>query len=306
MKNKTVLKKIFLISTAAILLLLTGILIQETLKIVFQFSDKNSKNSSAAKYHFILTGTEFTDEIFQGANKTAEELNIILEQVPVEKAFEYAYFVEADGIILFNDKDNFEIPSFISPSESKIPVVLIGKIGTPENPVSFISTGGIAIAKEFSSEIEKHKEWKKIICVSKNNHHVFSSNIFSMIEKNCSSEHKMQLKYIPDDYTLNYEDYMKTLIIQEKPDCVISFNPDTTLLVTRSIINLDKVGKIGIAGYNSNSILDSYCDKKVVSLLVSSDFNQAGTDAVYQLYFEKQNKFVNAYISTGLIVRKPR
>lgn len=306
MANKKILKRIFLISTTSILIILTGIIIQESFKIVFQFKGNISKKHSAADYHFILTGTDYVDDIFSGAKEKADELNVILDKVPMDKAFEYAYFVDADGIIIFNDKDDFSIPSIVDSASSKIPVVLIGKIGIPDDPVSYISTGGIAIAEEFSAEITKHKEWKDILFISKKSNQNFSSSIFSMIHKICSHDRKLKMEILPDDRSLNFEDYIKSLIIEKTPDCIISFNPDTTLTVTRSIINLDMVGKIGIAGYNSNSLLDSYCDKKVISLLVSSDFHQAGIDAVQQLYFEKQKKFVNAYISTGLTVRKSR
>lgn len=137
---------------------------------VFQLRSISGKNggNNHAKYtkHIVFAGTrsdvDMFDVFFEGASSVSKNYSAIIEKLlPTSMADErdlqtwlnYASYMDADGIILFPDDEDFVIEKPVNIFESAIPVVSLVNSNTENAQVLFLGTNKYEIGKQFAEEI---------------------------------------------------------------------------------------------------------------------------------------------------------
>lgn len=285
----------------------------------FSFLTKTHEVSER-KFHIVVTGatenTDFLNNVFNGASSISDRYNAVVElHVPSSKAeesslkslFEYASFVNADGIIGFIDNEN--VNETISPplnSEGmEIPVVTIGHFNQGIPQISFIgnnySESGRLLAR---TAIELWEPDFNVFILNSSGKNTNYSNLINTLS--VSLKNASLVPEIFEGTVSENQDSLSSKILEEdaSPALIICLTEEdsirTSQLTTDPLFN----NKNKIIGFGDNETISTYFDKGIINALVFVDQENTGAKAIKEIFEYRKNHFANNYVYSGLKIKK--
>jgi len=102
----------------------------------------------------------------------------------------------------------------------------------------------------------------------------------------------------------NSSDIIRQLLIKEAIDLIICPSAEDTIKVSQIITELHKDGRVGIIGFGSGEILETYLAKGTITELLSIDSESMGRSAINELFSYIDTGYANSYVMSGVQTRR--
>lgn len=311
-KNQKLISRIFLILFFAVLfiaLFLTGYF----LVAIRSQLNESDENQYSKNFHILVLGNYenelFMKQVYDGAKNYEDNYKAVIElyvpeslaeDVSTQSLFEYASFVNADGIIAYINSPDETIEQPRRIDNTVIPLVTTGQFAPNINQISYIGTNyrtlGNTIGKEILTLLPDGGT--VYLYESENaaniNYSNLSNSILSTIKKNANIS--FQILNSISNISLENNNAKKLLLCFTEEDTIQAAQISTEQNLSRQ--NLD------IIGFGSNEICQLYFSKGTVKELISLDPVKIGEMAIREL-FEYHNKgYANSYISADVKISR--
>lgn len=319
MKNRL---KIAIIFLFALTLVLASMYIFYLVSLIASRDDGSSIKAKDCQYHVLILGgaedENFLDSIYSGAESVSANFNCVVEMyVPktysqdksIKPAFEYASYINPDGIIACISENNNRLEFPRDRQGKLIPLITLSQY-QPEVPqITYIGTNyselGRKIAQE-SSDYLSEKGRVAIIGLDGDSNPNYST-LMNSLTMSLSLHQDIQtrvLDFSGDERITSSNALIRSLITQKEIDLIVCLTEEDTIRIAQLVSEINSEGKIGIIGFGSGEILDTYLNKGTISELLSIDSEKIGRMALSEL-FEYMNKgYANNYISSDVKVRR--
>lgn len=296
------------------------ILISIILPVLFTFTIFNSfkhftkeQEIPQRRNHILVIGktasNSFLNNVYKGADRVSERYNAVVElYVPSSKAedtslqslFDYATFVNADGIIAYidNDSDMVEIP--ISSTKNQIPVVTVGFFNQNIPQISFIgnnfSESGRILAKTAFEYSTNESALYILNSSSKSQGYSSLTNSLSVTLRG----YQINATFLEGNAKENEDFLIPELFNKQKHNIIISLTEDDTIRISQlssdTLYNENNI----IISFGNNDTISKYLEKGIVNAIISVDQEKIGTLAMKELFDYKRTNFANNYVYAGL------
>lgn len=267
------------------------------------------------KYHIIVTGNYdnelFLKNVYEGAKSQGDNFDAVVElYVPSSRAedisykslFEYATFVNADGVIAYIDSSDFSEGIHNRTDNKEIPLVTTGVYSPFLPQISFIGNNWWEVGKKIGDEVISLLNDQGIIYLvidSKNkaNYNSLTNSLYETI----SSHKKIKLKII--------DKISNEIVFSDGKDgesVVICLTEESTIQ-TAQITQELKFGKdrhYKIVGFGSNETCQHYLNNGTVSELIYLDPEKIGSAAINQIFEYYNLGYANSYISADVKIQR--
>ena len=263
-----------------------------------------------ARYHIVVLGNYenelFLKQVYEGAKKQSEQYNAVVEfyvpssqaeNVSLEKLFDYAGFVNADGVIAYIDDSElkYNVPRRVDGTE--IPLVTTGVYVPSLNQISFIGNNWWELGKKIGKEVIKLLQGGgNLYVISKETSPNYGNLTGSLFESlNSHSEIKVQMiDGLSSDIIFDSNENEKNLVL-----CLTEESTINTAQITKEL-QPDNNKNYSIIGFGSNETCLYYLENKIITELISLDQEKIGETAINQI-FEYTNKgYANSYIAADV------
>lgn len=262
---------------------------------------------SIRNYHIIVTGTyenqRFMQQVYQGANRYSEQFNAVVElyvpgtqaeDVPLQDLLDYASFVNADGVIAFNDSPDKLLIEPKRTNNDTIPLVTTGFYNPNIAQISFIGTSYWELGKKIGDEIVSfiHGKGNAIIVsgdsLSSANYSILLNSIQEKLRANKS------INYTVTDSLSSEAAFINTNLI-------VSISEEETIKVAQRLIEYqtDKA-KPSLMGFGTNETCQLYLDKGVITELIAVDPDKIGETAMREIFEYRNKGYANSYIAADV------
>lgn len=271
------------------------------------------------KYHFAMIlqddSSSFWQQLEQGAKAAAKkygaavEFNatIVRDEDEELRNLNIAIASQVDGIAIYVTDDKKFTPLINRAAEQNIPVVTIESDDKKSRRVSFVGPNSYDAGYAAGSMINEATSGRANVAV------LFSGNyagdtdsqnaLIGGLRFAVDSFHGIHLKSIKATGS-GYFDAEKTIrdILTNTPeiDTVFCTSSDDTIEVTKVIIELNKVGKITVIGYNNLPQICSYIKNNVIYGSVGENPESTGSESIKALVFARQGKRMPKMIDTNV------
>ena len=265
---------------------------------------------SQARYHIVVLGNYgnelFLKQVYEGAKKQCEQYNAVVEfyvpssraeNVSFEKLFDYAGFVNADGVIAYIDDPDIKCNLSRKIDGSEIPLVTTGVYVPSLNQISYIGNNWWELGKKIGKEVIKFLEGGGNLYVisgeSSSNYGNLISSLFESL--NAHSEIKVSMiDSISDDIIFDSNKNEKNLVL-----CLTEESTISTAQLTKEL-KPDNNKNYSIIGFGSNETCIYYLENKIITELISLDQEKIGETAINQIFEYSNNGYANSYIAADL------
>lgn len=279
-----------------------------------------TENIPNKKYHIIVTGetqnSNFLNKVFEGALKEAESYDAVVElNIPSSKAddtslsslFEYASFVNADGIIAYIDEDSDAVQAPKKSDGGDIPVITVGFFNQNIPQISFIgnnySESGRILAR---TAVEYWKSGYDIFIVNSAEKNPNYSNLMNTLSVALKTA-RLFPETFEGTFTENQDAVSKRLLHENiVPAVIISLTEDDSISISQLASDPDYKQDNIIISFGENETISTYFEKGIISAVLSVDQENAGSRAVRELFNYKRNRFANNYVYAGIQLKKGR
>lgn len=312
-KSQKLLSRIFLILFFLVIFSALFLTAYFLLAIRNQLNESNDDYFSK-NYHIMVLGNYenelFMKQVYEGAKKLEDDYKAVVElyvpesfaeDVSTQGLFDYATFVNADGIIVYINSldDVVEQPHRID--NTNIPVVTTGQFVPSINQISYIGTNYRTLGHTIGQEILNSLKDGGTVYIQESsnatniNYSNLSDSILSTIRKNEAISF-----YIVNDFSqIEFADdnSSKLLLCLTEEDTIHSAQ-------IISELNLNKKRNLEIIGFGSNEISQLYLSKGIIKELISPDPEKIGETAMRELFEYRNKGYANSYIAADVIITR--
>lgn len=267
--------------------------------------------------HIIVIGktasNNFLNNVYKGANGVAERYNAVVElYVPSSKAedtslqslFDYATFVNADGIIAYIDNETDSVETPVGSTRTQIPVVTIGRFNQNIPQISFIgnnfSESGRVLAKTAFEYSTNDSSLYVLNSLGKTPGYPTLINSLSVTLRG----YQMNAIFLEGSSKEN-EDFLTPLLFnKQKHNIIISLTEDDTIRISQLSSDPLYNENNTIISFGTNETISTYLEKGIVNAILSVDQEKTGTLAMKELFDYKRTNFANNYLYAGLQLTK--
>lgn len=269
-------------------------------------------------YHILVTGSSennnFLNNVYLGASAEADIYDAVVElYVPSSKAeefslaslFEYASFVNADGIIAYIEGETGPLESPEKNDGTPIPVVTVGHFNSDFPQISFIGNNftesGRFIARTTIEMWESGYDLYIVNSESKTSAYSTLMNTLSVSLKNASL-YPVTFEKTP----MENRDSMKKILLEDNtaPSLIICLTEEDSINISQLATDSRYNNKNKIISFGDNDTITSYYEKGIIDTIISVDQKNTGSRAIKEIFNYKKNKFANNYIYAGLQIKK--
>lgn len=270
--------------------------------------------------HIVIIGSYenefFLKQVMEGAEGICDDYDAVVEfyvsqsqaeDVLLQSMFDYASFVNADGIIAYISTSSESVKDVYNIEDQEIPIVTTGAFAPQTQQISYIGTSYWELGQVFGEEIVNslNKEGKAyIICsapLSNPNFSNFTNSIQAMLLR-----HPGISFVIVDQLS---EDFLKTIENETEENRIFACLTDEDTLTFSQYsteYNLNHDGTLSIIGFGSNENCELYLQKGILSELISLDPKKIGENALREIFEYKNNGYANSYIAADIKIEKAR
>ena len=294
--------------------------------LAFPFIEKSDKPQKATykTHHVVIIGEaqdkSFLESVLKGAKEVSYDCIVEL-LVPrgyaatenLDSLFEYASFIEPDGIIACLPENFYPKVSLENSKGKKIPLITLNTYNAELEQVAHICTNqselGRKIALEGAAYLSKGGVAEGRVAVvrltpdfSANYSTLMSSLTNTLLRyKNIDTQ---VLDFALQSDKQNSSDVIRQLLIKEAIDLIICPSAEDTIKVSQIITELHKDGRVGIIGFGSGEILETYLTKGTITELLSIDSESMGRSAINELFSYIDTGYANSYVMSGVQTRR--
>lgn len=270
--------------------------------------------------HVLVIGTSensaFLKEVYKGAMSKGDENDAVVEllvsesraeDVPLQTLLNYAGYECVDGIIAYVRSSDVNIIPPSIPEGEKIPLVSVGYYDADLPQISYIGTGYYEMGRLFAKEIDTYLEGNGVCLIinpyEKND--VTYSTLMNGLQNRLSESKNIAFTVfeIDDENIASVDDLLNQKIVSLKNvDVLVTLSQESTIRTAEAVINMNKVGNLGIIGVQESDEVRDYLDKGIVSTLLSFNPTKIGETAMDELFEYKKNGSANSYIMSDIII----
>lgn len=270
--------------------------------------DKLSKN-----YHIMVLGNYenelFMKQVYEGAKQLEDDYKAVVElyvpeslaeDVSTQGLFDYATFVNADGIIAYINAGDEVIEQPRRIDNTIIPVVTTGDFVPTVNQISYIGTNYRTLGHTIGREILECLKDGGTVYIQEStnstniNYSNLSDSILSTIRKNEAISF-----YIINDFSqiqIANDDSPKLLLCLTEEDTIHSAQISSELNLTQR--------NFEIIGFGSNEICQLFLSKGTIKELISMDSRKIGQSAIRELFEYRNKGYANSYIAADVKISR--
>lgn len=282
---------------------------------------KTKDSDSLRNYHILVIGEyqnrDYMEEMFKGIKSKSANYNVICElKVPkseaenknIQELFDYATYVNADGIIAYINNPELVIKQPYRIDGSIIPVVTTGQFAPGVNQTSFIGNSSWELGKIFADETKKMLNFSGNIYILKPKSYnaIVNSNIINSFNSEVKNFVNLNVSILEkyDDIHKIAENKSET----KKTDkvAIICLDQDDTINVAQLLTEYYKDNKIMLIGFGNNETCRLYLSKKVITELIYLNPVKIGETALNELFEYRTKGYSNSYVTVATQIIKSR
>lgn len=296
---------------------------------IFHFSFtrfEGGENPSPAAYHLVMVGKAkedpFWKEVYRGAQAAAGESGVAVEIVAPaiengKKELAYldmAVATKVDGIIT-HVTDSADSKIYIDKAVAKgIPTFTIETDSPASMRQSFIGVNSYNLGIEWGKQLIAAAEGKPLkvaMLVGKplpgdgpDSKGTAEGLMYSGVVDTVRDYPEITISSYDVDRSEPFgtEEVIKKLMQEEDINFILCTTADGTVSAAETLINMNKVGKIGLIGYHDSQEILEYIKKDVLYATVSVNAYQMGYNSIKAMVELKESGGTNLYITTPITV----
>lgn len=269
--------------------------------------------------HLVIIGRyeneAFLKKIYQGAVVQKKDFNFELdfyvpksqaEGVSLQSLFDYASFVNADGIIAYIDSTEEKIAIKEDVDRNVIPLVTTGVYNPDIQQVSYIGYSYWELGKKISDEVVSLlPQGGQIYLLKKDDSYSLNfANFINSFENSIESYKNISYKIVED---LEYRD----LIFQTQKEkglqnLIISLSEEDTTRIAQKMMenSFDNSKDFWIIGFGANEACQFYLNNGVVHELISLDGEKIGELLIKEFFEYFDRGYANSYIAADVSIKR--
>jgi len=265
------------------------------------------------RHHIIVTGktssNNFLNNVYKGAERVSERYNAVVElYVPSSKAedtslqslFDYATFINADGIIAYIDDENDIVETPVGSARTEIPVVTIGKYNQNIPQISFIGNNFSESGRVLARTAFEYSTNESFLYVLNSNERNYGySNLVNSLSV-CLKGYQMNPVFIEGNSAINEDFLMPILFNKQNHNILICLSEEDTIRISQLSSDPLYNENNTIISFGDNETISAYLEKGIVNAILSVDQEKTGTLAMKELFDYKSKNFANNYVYAGL------
>lgn len=282
-------------------------------------NNKKEKNESGIvkerKYHVIITGNYenelFLKQVYNGAKKVSPQYDTVVEfYVPSSRAesvsfkslFEYATFVNADGVIAYIDTPDFNEVLENRIDGKEIPLVTTGLYVPTLNQISFIGNNWWELGKKIAMEVvDTLNEEGTLYVITDISSTSNTSGLINSLRESLKTH--PNIKY----QTINK--LTNDIIFSDGQNgnfLVLALSEESTIAAAQITQELTygKERHYELIGFGNNETCQHYLDNGILKELISLDPEKIGESAVTQIYEYYTLGYANSYITADVKIQR--
>jgi len=278
----------------------------------------NSVDSRA--YHVLVVGTSknsaFLKELYKGAASKGPANNAVVElfvpesraeDIPLQTLLNYAGYESVDGVIAYINSSDINLISPVSLGGNRIPLISVGYYEANLPQISYIGTGYYEMGRIFAQEIITylHNAGSCLIINSYLQNDSTYSSLMNGLQNALAQSNTISVDVfdVNNSNGFSVDDRIRQkLVTLKNVDVLVSLSQEATIRTTEAVIDINKVGKIGIIGVQESDEVRAYLDKGIISVLLSFNPAKIGETAMNELFEYKRNGSANSYIMSDITV----
>lgn len=283
---------------------------------------KNNSESEIGEnrnYHVLVMGSYdnelFLQQIFAGAERLAPQYNAVVElyvphsqaeDVPLQSLFDYASYVNTDGIIVYIDSNEENIEPPRSPGGTIIPLITTGQYNPALQQVSFIGNSYWELGKKIADEIiSLLKDSGSALIISQEavTNHYYSS-LMNSIRDTLLPHPNISYELLEQVSISSLRDLQNPS--SEEKILLICLSEQDTIQTAQYFqeMKLDKNKNIQLIGFGTNEICHLYLENGIISELISVDPEKIGEVAMLELFEYRNKGYANSYVATEVQISR--
>lgn len=264
-------------------------------------------------YHVLIIGNNenslFLKQVYEGAINYSALYNTVVElyvpqshaeDISPQSLFEYASFINADGIIAYIDDSEEELEPIEKINGEQIPTVTIGQFAANINQISYVGNSYWELGQLFGKEIISNiKDGGTVLIQAPRN----ITNInYSNLTNSMLSTIKNQTSFTYS--VLNNIDEITLQSTKNDDILMIGLTEEDTIKLAQ-LYNETRTSKnIGIIGFGNNETCQSYLSKGTVKELISQNPKKVGEAAIRALIEYRNKGYANSYVVSELLINR--
>ena len=292
------------------------------------FIEKSAEENEAQlrENHVLVIGEAqdcaFLSDVFKGAESVSAYYNCVTELIVpqsyaegenIESLLEYASLVEPDGIIacIPEREERIFLPEGLV--DMDIPIITLSNYRSDIKNVAHIGTNQSELGRKIALEgtsclFLSGKTSGTIAIVSlspdfKANYSTLMSSLQNTLSR-FENINSFVLDFSPSDDFQTKSEALRHLFLKDEPDIILCPSSQDTIRVSQIATELHKDGSVGIIGFGSGEILETYLNKGTVSELLSIDSEKIGRTAMQELFEYIKSGYANNYIMSDVQVKR--
>lgn len=284
-------------------------------------SDSITNHQDDQYYHVLVLGPYenelFLQQVYNGAKNLADQYKAIVElyvphsqaeDIPLQSLFDYAAFVNADGIIAYIDNydDKIELPR--GTDGNIIPLITTGQYYPSIQQISFIGNSYWELGKKIADEIiSLLKDSGSAYII---NQEVVSSLYYSSLMNSIQDTllpHKNISYQLLEQVSIQSLQELKNLP-EEEQSLLICLSEQDTIQTAQYFqeMGLDKKKNIQMIGFGANEVCYLFMENGIITELISVDPEKIGEVSMVELFEYKNKGYANSYIATEVQISRSK
>lgn len=279
-------------------------------------SKSEEKVNSQRKYHIVVTGSYenelFLKQVYEGAKEISANYDAVVEfyvpssqaeNVSFQKLFDYASFVNADGVIAYIDNPEFNCVLSDKIDGRQIPLVTTGVYVPSLNQISFIGNNWWELGKKIANEVVEllHYDGNLYVISDETSSSTNYSNLTSSLYESLHKYPKINvetIKKITNDIIFSDKKNINNLVLCLTEESIIK-----TAQITKELRQSDDRNYM-IIGFGSNETCLYYLENGIMEELISLDQKKIGEAALNQIFEYESKGYANSYISAEIKITR--
>lgn len=320
MKNKVSPNKDSIFSISLVLLAIISILLFAFFFITGKKSvTEEADNGEDRMYHVLVLGRYenelFLQKVFDGATKLSQQYNALVEfYVPhsqaenesLQKLFDYATYVNADGVIAYIDSPDDKMILPHRPDGTPIPLITTGLYIPTLQQISFIGNSYWELGRRIGDETVSilDNKGKAILINREKNDNPYYSNLTNAVQERISQHHSISYEVL-DNYTAMDLRNLTTVSPDDKVLLICLTEQDTIQLAQNlQELGLDNTTNIKLIGFGSNEVTLHYLENGMITELISVDPEKIGETSIIELFEYRNKGYANSYVAAEVQITR--
>ena len=232
-------------------------------------------------------------EFLAGIEGAGQDLNIVIQKEivtnplndsEIRDAFQASIYARVDGIIV-NLASNDRAESYIKASvDQGIPVVTVGNDSITSERIAYIGTNQYNLGVNIGETVLLDKEADDVLLVFDYNYlekkGASSNNYLNgfLSVMNEVGDREIQTLFLDEGQRI--EIALKALLEKKTPDYIVATDPINSLRITKTLIDLNEIGRIKIIASSDHPDLLDYVQKGTIQATAVENYRQMGTEAI--------------------------